>query len=97
MLTKYHRGKKETLYSICKLPENTGLPQIAAFAYAHFSVHKETTDARTISTFETVVGKSQVREIATMLAGPQYADNSLNNARELIQKAGIWKQTHGRT
>ena len=74
----------------------THLPQIAAFADAHFSVHKETTGARTISMFETVEGESQVREIATMLAGPQYTDNSLNNARELMQKAEIWKQTPGK-
>jgi len=74
----------------------THLPQIAAFADAHFNVHKETTGARTISMFKAVEGESQVREVATMLAGPQYTDNSLKNARELIQKAEIWKQTHGK-
>ena len=74
----------------------THLPQIAVFADAHFSVYKETIGARTISMLETVEGESQVGEIATMLAGPQYTDNSLNNARELIRKAEIWKQTHGK-
>ncbi len=72
----------------------THLPQIATFANAHFSVHKETAGTRTLSTLEAIEGESRVREIATMLAGPQYTDTSINNACELIQKAETWKQAH---
>jgi len=72
----------------------THLPQIAAFADAHYSVHKEVSGARTLSMLETFQGESRIKEIATMLAGPQHTETSLDNARELMQKAEIWKEAH---
>ncbi len=70
----------------------THLPQIAAFADAHFSVHKVAAGARTLSILETLQRESQLKELAVMLAGPQYTETSLNNARELMQKADNWKE-----
>ena len=70
----------------------THLPQIAAFADAHFTVHKETTDARTVSVLENLDYQSRLREIAIMLSGIQYTETSLKSARELIHKVEIWKQ-----
>ena len=72
----------------------THLPQIAAFADAHFSVHKEVSGARTLSMLENLEGESHIKELAIMLAGPQYTETSLNNARELMHKAEIWKKLH---
>ena len=72
----------------------THLPQIAAFADAHYHVHKEAAGARIVSMLETLQGESQLKELATMLGGPQYGKTSLNNARELIQKADDWKEVH---
>lgn len=72
----------------------THLPQIAAFADAHYSVHKEVSGARTLSMLETFQGETRIEELATMLAGPQYTETSLDNARELMQKAEIWKEAH---
>jgi len=72
----------------------THLPQIAAFADAHYSVHKEVSGARTLSMLETFRGETRIKELATMLAGPQYTETSLDNARELMQKAEIWKEAH---
>jgi len=72
----------------------THLPQIAAFADAHYSVHKEVSGARTLSMLETFQGESRIKEIATMLAGPQYTETSLDNARELMQKAENWKEAY---
>jgi len=69
----------------------THLPQIAIFADAHFSVHKETPDARTLSMLQTLQGKPRMEELAVMLAGPQYTQTALDNARELMQKAESWK------
>jgi len=72
----------------------THLPQIAAFADAHFCVHKEVSGARTLSMLEYLEGEARIKELATMLAGLQYTETSLNNARELMHKAEIWKKPH---
>ncbi|MFC1979463.1 DNA repair protein RecN [Chloroflexota bacterium] len=72
----------------------THLPQIAAFADAHFSIRKEVSGARTLSTLKTLEGASRMKEIATMLSGSQYTEASMNNAHELVQKAARWKEAH---
>ena len=69
----------------------THLPQIAAFADAHYNVHKETFGSRTLSKIEPLKGESRVEEIAAMLAGPNYTRTSLDTARELMQKAEMSK------
>ncbi len=74
----------------------THLPQIAVFADAHYSIHKEMSGARTVSILRTLQGESRIKELAVMLAGPQFTDISLDNARELMQKAEIWKEQHHR-
>ncbi|MFC2059761.1 DNA repair protein RecN [Chloroflexota bacterium] len=84
---------------LCLLARNrqvicvTHLPQIAAFADAHFSVHKELSGTRTVSMLENLEEEPRIKELATMLAGPQHTETSLNNARELVHKAEIWKNT----
>lgn len=70
----------------------THLPQIAAFADAHYSVHKEVSGARTVSMLETLQDEPRLRELAVMIAGPHYTETSLDNAREMVQKAEAWKQ-----
>jgi DNA repair protein RecN (Recombination protein N) len=72
----------------------THLPQIAAFADAHFSVHKEVSGTRTLSMLEYLEDEARIKELATMLAGAQYTETSLDNARELRHKAEIWKNPH---
>ncbi|MFC1990141.1 DNA repair protein RecN [Chloroflexota bacterium] len=72
----------------------THLPQIAAFADAHFSVHKEILDARTLSILENLEHDSRIKELAIMLSGPQYTETSLNNACELRQKAETWEELY---
>jgi DNA repair protein RecN (Recombination protein N) len=70
----------------------THLPQLAAFADVHFSVHKDVVGARTLSMLQTLQGESRLEELAVMLAGPQYTETSLKNAGELMEKAEKWKQ-----
>ncbi len=70
----------------------THLPQIAAFADAHFSVHKEASGGRNVSTLESLEGEPRIKELAIMLAGPQYTKTSFNSARELVHKAELWKR-----
>ena len=73
----------------------THLPQIAAFADAHYGIHKEAVGERTLSMLETLEGEPRVKEVAAMIGGRQYSETSLDNARELIQKAESWKQARG--
>jgi DNA repair protein RecN (Recombination protein N) len=75
----------------------THLPQIAAFADAHYNVHKEESGARIVSMLQPLEGESRTKEIAVMLAGPQYTEISLSDARAVMQKAETWKQDHGKS
>ena len=72
----------------------THIPQIAAFADAHYNVHKHESDARTVSMLQTLEGESRTKEIAVILAGPQYTEVFLSDALAVIQKAQAWKQAH---
>ena len=72
----------------------THLPQVAAFADAHYNVHKYDSGTRTVSMLQTLEGESRTKEIAVMLAGPQYTEVSLSDARAAIQKADAWKQSY---
>jgi DNA repair protein RecN (Recombination protein N) len=72
----------------------THLPQIAAFADAHFSVHKELAGTRTLSMLESLEDEARLKELAIMLAGAQYSQTALDNARELRHKAESWKKLH---
>ncbi len=69
----------------------THLPQIAAFADAHFRVRKEISGERTLSRLETLEGEARTEELAAMLAGPEPTPASLENANELIERATRWK------
>jgi DNA repair protein RecN (Recombination protein N) len=68
----------------------THLPQIAAFADAHYSVSKQSAGGRTVSTIEPLQGEARVKELAAMLGGPRYTESALTAARELIEKAEAW-------
>ena len=70
----------------------THLPQIAAFADVQFNVSKETSGERTVSTIKALDGESRLTELALMIGGPRYTSSALDAARELMEKAGIWKR-----
>jgi DNA repair protein RecN (Recombination protein N) len=72
----------------------THLPQIAAFADAHFGVHKETSAERTLSVLQNLDGDVRVKELTVMLSGPDISKVSLSNAKELLHKAEAWKKDH---
>ncbi len=72
----------------------THLPQIAAFVDARYNVHKHESGARTVSMLQTLEGESRTKEIAVILAGPQYSEVFLSDALAVIQKAQAWKQAH---
>jgi DNA repair protein RecN (Recombination protein N) len=69
----------------------THLPQIAAFADAHFTVSKRTAGERTVSTIAALEGEARLNELAVMVAGPRITATALKAAGELIEKAEAWK------
>ena len=71
----------------------THLPQIAAYADAHYNVHKESAGARTLSRIQALQGETRVKEIAVMIAGPRFTETSVNTAKELVHKAQAWKSS----
>jgi DNA repair protein RecN (Recombination protein N) len=71
----------------------THLPQIAAYADAHYCVQKRVSGPRATSTLANLTGDLRLQELATMLAGPNYSATALKNAFELLQKAEAWKNS----
>jgi DNA repair protein RecN (Recombination protein N) len=69
----------------------THLPQIAAFADAHYRVSKQSAGSRTTSTITALQGEARLHELAVMIGGPGYTASSLDTARELIQRASTCK------
>jgi DNA repair protein RecN (Recombination protein N) len=65
----------------------THLPQIAAYADAHFRVRKEINGDRTTSVLEDLAENARLEELAAMLAGPGFSQTALRNAGELRQQA----------
>ncbi len=70
----------------------THLPQIAAFADAHYNVSKRTEGDRTVSSITTLKNKERFNELAMMIGGPGYTENALKAAGELIEGAEAWKK-----
>ena len=61
----------------------THLPQIAAMADTHFSIHKEVEDGTTISGIEKLDSEQEITEIAKLLSGDHITQAAIDNAREL--------------
>jgi DNA repair protein RecN (Recombination protein N) len=74
----------------------THLPQVAAFADAHYAIAKRVSDNRT-STAITQLGLEQrAEEIAAMLDGIPVSEHSRQSAREMLDRAHSHKQRSGR-
>ncbi len=65
----------------------THLPQIAAFATQHFKVTKNIEDNRTSVDIKLLDGEERIREIASLLGGQKIAQQTIENARHLIEEA----------
>jgi di/tricarboxylate transporter len=64
----------------------THLPQVAAYAHAHFAVTKEDRGGRTVTRVARLDDEQREAELARMLSGA-VTDASLRNARELLAAA----------
>jgi DNA repair protein RecN (Recombination protein N) len=65
----------------------THLPQIAAYADAHFRVHKQVLDGRTVTRVERLDDDARIEELARMLGGKKVTRSAREHARELIEQA----------
>lgn len=70
----------------------THLPQIAAFAEAHFRILKAERDGRVVSRVETIEADRRVEELAAMLDGLPVSDAARGNAREMLGRVERWKR-----
>jgi DNA repair protein RecN (Recombination protein N) len=65
----------------------THLPQIAAFADAHYRVDKLTQRGRTITRVAELSQEDRVEELARMLGGAKVTESARQHARELLDQA----------
>ena len=63
----------------------THSPQIASISRNHFLIEKKVVDNNTISTVKKLDKENKINEIARLLSGMKITDNSINNAKELIE------------
>ncbi len=69
----------------------THLPQVAAFADAHFTISKQVEGGRTRSTVEALEADARVDEVAAMLDGVPVTEASRTTARTMLGRAGASK------
>lgn len=69
----------------------THLPQIAAMADAHFEIHKESFDGRTVTSIDKLSDDNVVIELARMLGGVEITEAVMENAREMKKQADALK------
>jgi DNA repair protein RecN (Recombination protein N) len=65
----------------------THLPQIAAFADAHFGIEKRVSADRTYTHIEELQPERRVAELAGMLGGADASEHARANARDLLERA----------
>ncbi len=68
----------------------THLPQIAAFASAHFRITKGEEDGRTVSRVRQIADEERINELAAMLDGEPVTEASRANAREMLRRVEAW-------
>ncbi|WP_029214488.1 DNA repair protein RecN [Kallotenue papyrolyticum] len=73
----------------------THLPQVAAFADAHFTIRKEVADGRTRSIVTLLDDEQRVDELAAMLDGVPISEASRQSARAMLERAATFKRERG--
>ena len=73
----------------------THLPQIAAYADAHFQISKRERDGRTVTEVRRLAPEERVEELAAMLGGPSVSEASRTAARELLGRAASLRDGDG--
>jgi DNA repair protein RecN (Recombination protein N) len=86
--------KLRALASIHQVLCITHLPQIAAFADRHLTIHKHTEAGQTVTSVALMEGDTRIRELAEMISGKDVTPTGLAQARELLD-AGAAKAPRG--
>jgi len=73
----------------------THLPQIAAFADAHFQIAKGEQDGRVVSHIEALSAEERITELAAMLDGLPVTSASRASAVEMVERVERWKAGAG--
>jgi DNA repair protein RecN (Recombination protein N) len=68
----------------------THLPQIAAYADAHYGITKREVDGRTVTDVRRLDRKERVAELAAMIGGPDGGRSARVSAGELLDRAEAW-------
>lgn len=68
----------------------THLPQLAAYADAHFQIAKREREGRTVTEVTRLDRAGRVAELAAMLGGPDGADAADRSAAGLLDRAEAW-------
>lgn len=68
----------------------THLPQIAAFASAHFRIAKGERGGRTVSQVRQITDQDRIDELAAMLDGEPVTDASRAHARQMLHRVETW-------
>ena len=71
------------------------MPQIAAFADAHFRVEKLNEGGRTLTRVKKLAPEEHVEELARMLGGARVTDSARAHAKQLIAEAARARQGQG--
>lgn len=66
----------------------THLPQVAAQGHHQLKVSKDVDDGRTRTAITPLPDRDRTEEIARMLGGVEITENTLEHAREMLQRAG---------
>jgi DNA repair protein RecN (Recombination protein N) len=68
----------------------THLPQLAAYADAHFRIAKRERDGRTVTEIVRLDRHDRVEELAAMLGGSDGGEAAAQSGRELLDRAEAW-------
>ena len=66
----------------------THLPQIAAYATAHYRISKTVQRHRTVTTAVRLAAEARIDEIARMMTGTENSERARSSAHELLMRAG---------
>ncbi|HEY3333757.1 MAG TPA: DNA repair protein RecN [Candidatus Limnocylindrales bacterium] len=69
----------------------THLPQIAAYADAHYRIAKREREGRTVTEITALDRAERERELAQMIGGHEGGEAALLSARELLDRAEAWR------
>lgn len=70
----------------------THLPQVAAFADAHYAIAKVFSDSRTRTVVDCLDDEQRAHEIAAMLDGTPVSEHSIRSAVDMLGRARAYKQ-----